>query len=336
MKTKKLIYFGHIISLVFLFLLFKNLNHYDLSKTFKNINLSFFLLAIGVNIFGYSVHAFRWRIFFKENHFKFSLYLKPVLIGQLMNTILPSKAGELIRPYYFSKLSSIKYVKILSTCIVERVFDGVTTLSAFFLAIIFFQYKTNFDDFNLTLWASLVFYLSCLMIPLLLLKQRSFFQQLISRLPLNLSTFINTFFIEFLDGIELIKSKKKILFVGIMTIIYWIIGLITVLLLLKSSPLPESVQTLKVSILIMGALGLVLTLPSAPANIGVYNFTIYLILEIILTSQGILINQEIKNQLITSSIILHIGAIIPDILCGGITYLTMKDSPLKKSFHQHS
>lgn len=335
MKNNKFIYFGHIISLIFIFLLFKNLNDYRLDKVLQDLNWKYFIFGILINIFGYSVHAFRWRIFFEDHKLKFSDILRPVILGQLMNTILPSKAGELIRPYYLAQTTKLNYLKVLSTCLVERIFDGLTTLGAFFIAIYFFKYNNNFFSYKTALYSSLLFYLLCLCFPLILFKNNKKVESLILKIPSSFTPKILHLFKEFISGLSLIKNIRNIFKVTLLTICYWLIGITTLYLFLLSSPLPTEVQTFKISVLIMGAIGLILTLPSAPANIGVYNFTIYILLESVLRYENILITQEIKNQLITSSIILHIGAIIPDILCGAVAYFTMKDNLLKKFFHQN-
>ena len=121
---------------------------------------------------------------------------------------------------------------------------------------------------------------------------------------------------------------KKLSKVAFFTLIFWFAGILIFYYLLLASPLPAEVQTLKFAAFISSAMGITLSLPSAPSNIGIYNLTIIFLVKMLLIQEGITISDELQAQIVASSIILHFGSLIPDFLAGIFSYITVSRKAL--------
>src|SRR3989344_8698602 len=102
MNLKKLI--PIIVSAAIFIVILINIDIPQLINYFKNINFFFlitsFLLIIPVVV----INAFRYvKIISKEHNLPLNTSIKLTLAGASLNTIMPSKFGDLIRAYYLKK-----------------------------------------------------------------------------------------------------------------------------------------------------------------------------------------------------------------------------------------
>jgi uncharacterized membrane protein len=100
--------------------------------------------------------------------------------------------------------------------------------------------------------------------------------------------------------------------------------------------LPDLLFSPLVVITLVGAIGISLSLPSAPANIGIYNYTIYLVLLLFAKQFKLLVDEDLEQQLALAGIMMHLGAIIPDLIFGFIGFASLPNIPLKESSHHNS
>ena len=323
MKYLKLI-LGHLISFFFIYLFVDKLDIEKLEDFNHSINWEYFCLAIFINVISYFIHALRWNRFFIDQKVSFSNLIKTILIGHMFNTILPSKAGELIRPLFFHRISKIKYIDILSTCFIERVFDGLLVLLLLFVSIIYFG--TN--DLVITgTYFTMSLYFGCITFCIIsyLLKNK-----IIHLLDKNISPLkckLKDAFLDFISGIGRIKNISNLAWISFYTVIYWFLNILALWSILYTINLPVQIQSPYTAMFIAGSMGIALSLPSAPANIGVYHYAIYLIFTIIVEKSNLLVD---ANLFIIAAVLIHLGAIIPDLILGAVSYYTfpkaMKDN----------
>lgn len=95
-------------------------------------------------------------------------------------------------------------------------------------------------------------------------------------------------------------------------------------LLLNSCPIPEALKSLPLAIFISGAMGISLSLPSAPANIGIYSYTLLAIFKVIIETKNIQVTSTLETTLIVSTIIIHLGSIIPDFTLDLYSYVKLQ------------
>ena len=79
----------------------------------------------------------RWRLLFYPSHrdLRFGRLLSGLLIGQMMNALLPARLGELVRAYLIGETEGQHKLFALGTIVVEKLLDGLMLL--LLLALLF-------------------------------------------------------------------------------------------------------------------------------------------------------------------------------------------------------
>ena len=128
--------FGIIISAVALYLAFRNVPMADLASYLVSINYFWILPSVVVALMSFALRVFRWQIIL-ESARKISFWraFHPLMIGFMINCILPGRVGEVARPAVLQKKENIPFSTGLATVAAERVFD-VTVMIIFFVALL--------------------------------------------------------------------------------------------------------------------------------------------------------------------------------------------------------
>lgn len=135
---------GIVISAIALYLAFRNVPFTELIHYFANLNYTWVATSIIIVVLCFFVRAWRWRIILESSR-KISLIraYHPMIIGFMMNCVLPGRIGELARPAILKKRENVAYATGLATVAAERVFD--ICFLVVFLVITFSAVKINPD-----------------------------------------------------------------------------------------------------------------------------------------------------------------------------------------------
>ena len=115
---------GIIISAGALYLAFKNVPLKDLTSYLKSINYLWILPSVFVALMSFAFRVYRWQIILESAH-KVSFWqaFHPLMIGFMVNCILPGRVGEVARPVILRKQDNFPVSTGLATVATERVFD---------------------------------------------------------------------------------------------------------------------------------------------------------------------------------------------------------------------
>ena len=129
-------------------------------------------IAILLTFFSYVLRSYRWQYFFeKPGMLTFMQSFKVVLIGFLMNNILPARAGEIIRAHAGAKLAGTKRTLVLATIASERLVDGLTI--SFYLGLCFFGLRQVSPGLT---YVAGIFLLAAIGVVFVLLIRRKLFE----------------------------------------------------------------------------------------------------------------------------------------------------------------
>jgi len=135
-KKYILIFIGFLISIVFLWLAFKNIPLKDIVSYFIDVNYYLIFLSVLVIILSFLLRAIRWQIFLSKKE-KILKVFHVMMTGFMLNCVVPGRAGEIARPVMISRNKDIAFTEALSTIAVERLFDLIILLMFFFILILF-------------------------------------------------------------------------------------------------------------------------------------------------------------------------------------------------------
>ena len=127
---------GIVISVAALYFAFRNVPLMELFKYLATINYLWVLPAVVVVLVSFWLRAWRWRIILESTN-KISIWraYNPMMIGFMINCVLPGRLGEVARPVILQKEEKVPFSTGLATVVAERVFDICILLILFVLTI---------------------------------------------------------------------------------------------------------------------------------------------------------------------------------------------------------
>ncbi len=244
---------GIIISGAALYLAFRNVPFTDLSAYLTRINYWYIIPTVFLVIFSFVLRALRWQLILSSTHkIGFINAYHPLMIGFMINCILPGRVGEIARPAILKKNEGVPFSEGLATVAVERVFDMIILI--LLLAVLFYNLKIDPDLgipfgkyylnkdmleklFSVIIIISILFMAAIIVISLK--KTRDILNHLIQSLPHyifskkshlknKIQEKIGLPLIKIIEnvasGFSLIKKPSTLLFCLILSLIIWLLG----------------------------------------------------------------------------------------------------------------
>lgn len=148
MMNKKLIIsflIGILISAAALYFAFRNVPFTDLLQYLKTINFLWVLPAILMVLVSFVLRAIRWQYIVTSSHpIGFREAYHPMMIGFMINLVLPGRLGELARPAILHRKENVPFITGLATVAAERVFDLLLLLVFFAFMFTTIEIDPNF------------------------------------------------------------------------------------------------------------------------------------------------------------------------------------------------
>ena len=115
---------GIALSVAALYFAFRNVPLNDLLLYLKSINYLWTIPAIILVLISFFLRALRWQFILASSH-KIGIWraYHPMMIGFMINCILPGRLGELARPAILNKKDRVPFATGIATVAAERVFD---------------------------------------------------------------------------------------------------------------------------------------------------------------------------------------------------------------------
>ncbi|MFP3854742.1 MAG: lysylphosphatidylglycerol synthase transmembrane domain-containing protein, partial [Anaerolineales bacterium] len=124
---------GLALSLVLLFLAFRQTDWGQMWALFQAADRGLLLAAFFVNLLGLVLRAGRWRLlFWQQEHLPFSAFLDSVNIGYLVNNLFPVRLGDVVRSILLGRWLDLGVARAFSATVIERVLDSGIVLVLFF------------------------------------------------------------------------------------------------------------------------------------------------------------------------------------------------------------
>ncbi len=137
---------GVIISALALYLAVRNVPFTDLVKYLASINYFWILPSVLVIFISFALRAFRWQVILESAHkVGFWQAFHPLMIGFMINCILPLRVGEIARPAVLQRKENIPFSTGLATVAAERVFDVSILIILFAVLLANVQIDTDLD-----------------------------------------------------------------------------------------------------------------------------------------------------------------------------------------------
>ncbi len=288
---------GIALSMAALYFAFRNVPLDDLLNYLVSINYLWMLPAVFLVLVSFFIRALRWQFILAASH-KIGIWraFHPMMIGFMINCILPGRLGEFARPAILQKKAKVPFATGIATVAAERIFD-VGTLVAF--AVITFaaidinpELEITFGDFQLNRGTLEVLFSRIILMGIVLIagmivvsidSTRRAIQRAILALPVliffaaestktKLRVKVCERLTRFIDnialGFTLVKDPKKIIICSFYSFLVWIIAAFSYYVFSLGSPGFHLSYTEMFAVMVI--ICLFIALPSAPGFWGLW------------------------------------------------------------------
>ncbi len=280
MIKKKRFWIGIVITIVFLYLVFRQVEFHSLAQALMHAEYWWLIPALIVYLIGYLLRAIRWRYLMNSlKVMKWQDLFPPLVLGFMVNNVFPARAGEFVRAYIVGKREGISKSSVFATVIMQRAYDGLVMVLFAGLVLYFFklprtQANAEFVDMvnlvvNLT--TALFVFMFIFLFAVITWKE----------LAVKLSGKITQFLPEawrrpmdrmvhsFIKGFSVLKSRKDSLLAFCFSVLAWSGESAAYYFILRAFGLDFPVY---VAIMLMAVVNLGIMIPSSPGYIGPFEF----------------------------------------------------------------
>lgn len=269
-----LIWLGLVISVIFLYLAFREINYSELWAVLKDTQLWWLLPGLAIYFLGMLVRTWRWGYLLKPLKKVPPKTLFPIiLIGYMGNNVFPLRMGEVLRSLVLKRRDEVSISGSLATIVVERIFDAVVILGFVLLNLGQLSNLTNVAQLSgLASWAAAIF-----LVGLILFIAIAIFPQTASRLihailnkiiPERWRNTVLVLIDKFLDGLKSLRSPKDVFMIFLTSILVWLLETGLYWSVSQALGLELSFQSL---MLLNGVVNMVLLIPAAPGGLGTFD-----------------------------------------------------------------
>jgi len=314
MRKLKLV-FPLAISGILLSLVFWQIDQKNLYAAISNVPLSPIIISLVLVFSSVYLKMQRWKSLVRilKNDVRSVNILSCNCIGALSDNLLMTTSGELIRAFLLGRKENIRSSSLLGTVIIERQLDILLVLLITSSALFFFG--TN--DSRVILVVSFgVFLLAAVFIGMILMtRYTEFFVSLANRWgPRKYITQIEGSVRFFAHGLIVVKNIRQMIQPVALTLLMWVCITSAVVPVLYAFEFGTQVSVAVIfTILLFLTVGL--SLPSAPAGIGVFEYACYLAL-IIHLPDSLLESPATLAEIGVFSVLLHLTFSMPEVILG--------------------
>ena len=314
---------GILISILATVMLFYVVNPWEVVAALSRAN-PLAVVACGATVLlAMWVKVVRWRLFFpKPEEIRLSGLHEALYIGYMVNTVLPLRAGEVVRAFVAAQVEKANTSTALATVLIEKVMDlGTMALLLFLLGIIFpdlpesARYAAYLSGIGLVIAvAGVVFALAS---RNLATKLALWLEARISLLAkIGVSGLLNAF----LDGLAFAQKPVTLFWVAVWSVVQWTISASTVTLALVAVGITgsSSYELLQMTLLVLVATNLSMAIPSAPGYVGVFH-GVFVATLALFTIQGLA--PDARDDLATAAAVVEHAVVFGIFIIGGAYYL---------------
>lgn len=307
------------VSLIFLALFFYNTDFAQVGRALARASYAYLVPALAVYMVGVVFRALRWHFLLQPLKVISWQRLFPiVIIGYMVNDLLPARVGELARCYLLGEKQGLSKMAILATVGLERLFDGLALL---FLALLV-AFLVPLPEWLLALvWMLALLFLGSLALLLLM----AFFREgslrvidpLLRLLPYWLRVRARELIGLFLTGLTALQSLRRLALVFATSLLAWLAESLMAYILVFSFPFRVPFAA---ALLGTAAANLATILPSSQGGVGPFEYFF---------SRTLLLFQAEQAEAMAYVLLLHAALLIPVILLGFV-FLWLENIPLSQ------
>jgi hypothetical protein len=249
---------------------FRGVSFDDLLRQMRSLNPWWILAALALDVISTISHGFRWQLLlWASSHVSVLRTTQAIYAGLFASQILPLRAGEFVRGYLVSRFAHLPFASVLPSMITERVFDGSVLVLGLGACAFFVDLPQRIENAGLIV-GSMILVVICGLALLAFINRRY---------PPRNATDADgkrkwydramAFVSRFARELRVVWTSPQFLPALAVTLLLLSLQVLSFWLLMRAYGLHVSVWVPAVTLIVI-RLGT--AIPSAPANIGPYQF----------------------------------------------------------------
>jgi glycosyltransferase 2 family protein len=270
------VWVGFALSLVFLYIAFREQDFATIGEALRGANYWYIIPALALYFIGVTIRAYRWGYVLRGlRSLPLSQLFSAVVIGYMANNVLPLRAGEFVRSYVLSTRTGLRKTSILATIAVERVFDGITMILFLLVASLFIGLTSQLRYlamFGVVLSASLVAVLVVLTSDT---ARRVLLSRILPMLPERVRQRVQTMIEAALSGLGILRRGRDLFIVSVASVVAWLFEASMYLVIAAGFGLGTGIAAI---LLVTAVANLATLIPSSPGYVGPFEAGVLLAL----------------------------------------------------------
>lgn len=306
-RQQLLVLIGIAVSILFLWLAFRNLQPETVLQNLGSANLPLLLIAAVWFFASLIVIALRWGFLLKSiQPVPTKELTELVSIGYMGNNVYPFRAGEVLRIVLLWRSHQIPVIKTTTTVLIERVFDGVVMLTFILIGVSF----TTIGGDTLRSLANvatpifiiaLAVFLGLALRPNILRKIVNIVTQF---LPARLGDGLGKLGEQVIEGLEGLRTPADLLGTVVTSYASWMLHVMVYQLVASAFGMNSDYGLMMI---VVGAVNLAGLIPASPGQLGVFEFF----------ASQVLIGAGVESSLaLTYALTVHVVIWLPVTLLG--------------------
>ena len=319
---------GFVISLLFLYLAFRQVDLKQMGNAFGKANYWYLLPVLVVLLFSHLIRAIRWGYLIAPiGKVGIGNLYSALIIGYMANTFVPAHLGEIFRAYVVGRKNNIPSSAVFGTVVMERILDVFSLLILMGLTLIVYPFpdwvkKSGYISFAVIM----VLFLGLILLKIFHGPGLALLQKVLGILPENLANSLFHLVKSFLDGIVPLKKWHHYLMVLVLTVIMWTCYAFMFHLSFYAFDFVNRYDLPWMAALVMLVVTTIsIAVPSSPGYVGTYHY---------LCQQGLDWFGIPQSEALSFAIVAHAINFIPVLLLGfvflyfeGLSFKNLRKKP---------
>lgn len=239
------------------------------------------------------------------------------LIGNFYNSLLPGNLGEGVRAYHFAQKHSVPFSKSLAAILTEKWIDA--RMFVIFVALLYAvkPFPGHAISYALVVTCSVIVFLSILY-PILRTHRRleHWIWLRIVRLGRRPARFLYRLYRHTTDHLyRLVRERQMGRYISVGMIVFFS-NILQFYFLLKAAHVPAPVDGLYTASFTAVSMMVIAFIPSAPGNVGVLHYGIYLALVLLAGMYGTVPDDAALRSYALFGVCIHASYFIPEVVMG--------------------
>jgi uncharacterized protein (TIRG00374 family) len=268
---------GLILGGIFLYLAVKDIPLQEVGSVLSQAKPGWVAVALVGMVLNNTAKVWRWQVLLSERRLRvpFGLGLRAILVGQMLNFVLPARTGDVSRAYLVG-IQGTGTVYALGTILLEKIFDTLLYGLLFLITALFFPLPNWLNNSGLSL---LVIAAVLIAVTLFLARYSgnllSLGVRITQRFPTSLQESIQPRLQDALRTLEVIRNGQVLILLIVWSIFIWVTAVLPNWALLQALNLPGGWLAAMTVLIILQA---VVSLPGVPGRVGIFQYACILAL----------------------------------------------------------